>query len=271
MDFTSTGLTQTAVAGFAVPVAIAFIIALLGAAAAAALFYSPKRKGRYQGFMKRLEAHLNFDRMIIAGILKFLYAFTALFSIAYGLVQLLTGAPVAGLLWLLLAPVSLRVVFEQLLLLLSLREEVAETNDLLRRMQGLPLKNPPKAEEPPAPPRSQPVRPQPPDPRYTQRPAPYPGQGSAYGGYTATPRQPMPVPTESMTGRYAPARPAAYAGNGYDTAYGQGAPAQGMAAPAPAQASTPAQGQPPAPVVRPTPADGTGRFQAVPMRDYSDK
>ena len=36
----------------------------------------------------------------------------------------------------LLGPVALRVVFELLLLTLSIRDELAEAGDLLRRMQG---------------------------------------------------------------------------------------------------------------------------------------
>ncbi|NLI20622.1 MAG: hypothetical protein GX418_03655 [Clostridiales bacterium] len=245
MDLSSIGWSATALAG---PI-IALVLALAGSVAVAVLFLRPRGKSRHKGWIKKLEAHVNFDRFLLSSILKFLYAFCALYCIVYGLIVLFSGNVVTGLLLMLLLPVGLRVAFEQVLLLLSLREEVGETNELLRRMQGLPPKNPPAA-QPPQPAPAQPRAAQPADPRYAQqRPASYPPAPNAgYGGYTAQPRPAAQRPSDyGMTQRYAPVR-SGYAGAGYE------APAYGN------------QGG----VVRPTPADGTGRFSALPKADDPD-
>lgn len=262
MDYLTASLSATQMVG---PI-VALIVALVGAIAAALLFLSPKGREHHQGFMKKLCAHVNFDRFLLSSILKFLYVFLVLYSMVYGLVLLFTGAPLSGLVWLALVPVGLRVAFEQLLLLLSVKEQLGETNDLLRRMQGLPPKNQsqpqPKAQpQPKTPPQSapqQPVRGQPAEPRYAPRPTGYTPQSGGFNGYTAQPR-PAPAPANAyptdygMTQRYAPVRREGY-GNGYD------APAYGAA-------SSTAQSAHAAPMVRPTPADGTGRFSALPRLD----
>lgn len=261
MDWSSSVLSQTAVASVIAPLMVAFSLALIGAAAAAYLFLHPKRRGRYRGVMQKLDAHVNFDRFMIATILKFLYAFTALFSIVYGVILLFGGNVIAGLLWLVLAPLAFRVVFELPLVLLSLRDEASDTNELLRRMQGLPPKYPAKPAQPAEPqaqqPRSAPQggRGQQPEPRYAQRQNAYPPQNGGFNGYVAVPRQPAPqMPSRQAdfgaSQRYAPARGADPRG-GYEAG---GYP----------QAQPPAQA---APAVRPTPADGTGRFAALPMKE----
>lgn len=262
MDNLTVGLPA---AQSAVPI-IALAVALVGAVAAALLFLGPKGRENRQGFLGKLSAHVNFDRFLIASILKFLYVFLVLYSVVYGLAMLFSGAPLTGLIWLALGPVGLRVVFEQLLLLLSVKEQLGETNDLLRRMQGLPPKNAPQPQPQPSPRTQPPQRTQaappqaarqPVENRYPPRPTAYPAQNGGFNGYTAQPRTQTPAnayPTDyGMTQRYAPVRREGY-GNGYD------APAYGAA-------SGTAQSANAAPVVRPTPADGTGRFSALPRLD----
>ncbi|MEA4927865.1 MAG: hypothetical protein VB104_04230 [Candidatus Limiplasma sp.] len=238
---------------------IAVVVALVGAVAAALLFFNAKRHTQYRGLLKRIGAHVNFDRFLLSSILKFLYVFVALYCVAYGLVGLFTGAALAGLLWLVLGPVTARVVFEQLLLLLSLHEQQGETNDLLRRMQGLPPKAAlqPQPQPQPQPVPQQPNRSQPADPRYPPRPVAYPQQNTGFNGYTARPNPAPAYPAEyGMTQRYAPIRRESY--GGYEpTGYGAAAGA--------------APGANPPPVVRPTPADGTGRFTALPMQAERDE
>ncbi len=248
--------------------AIAQALALAGAIACAVLFLSPKRRDAWRGVWRKVSEHVNFDRYLLSSILKFLYVFSVLSAVIYGVFQLFTGAFLSGLILIVAAPLGLRVLFELLMLLMSIREEAGETNDLLRRMQGLPPKNPPKAATPePAQQPQQAARRSArqqgrmqPDPRYTaqQQPPAFIPQGNGAGGYTAQPRvQPQPYTDYSPSQRYAPVRPNGY--GGYD-AQPQAAQPQAM----------PPQNQP-APMVRPTPADGTGRFQAVPMRDRTDK
>jgi hypothetical protein len=266
MDILNYAADATALARQATLLAIAQALALAGAIACAVLFLSPKRRGAWRGVWRKVSEHVNFDRFLLSSILKFLYVFAVLSTVIYGLFQLFTGAFLSGVIMIIAAPLGIRVLFELLMLLMSIREETSDTNDLLRRMQGLPPKNPPKAAVP------EPVQPpqqtachgarqgrMQPDPRYAQQQAPaFTPQGNGAGGYTAQPRvQPQPYTDYSPSQRYAPVRQNGYAG--YD-AQAQTMPPQG----APAQSQT-------APVVRPTPADGTGRFQAVPMREKPDK
>ena len=245
---------------------VALVLALAGAIAVGVLFLNPRKRARYKGWLKKLSAHANFDHFAITTILKLLYAFCALFCVAYGLIELFSGAAVSGLLWLILAPIGLRVGFELMLMVMSIREEISDTNELLRRMQGLPPRNPPKPVEP-APARPAQARPPQADARYAAQPMGYPAQPTPYNaqraGYTAQPSPYPPQPT------------------GYGTPPRQQAPRQsdfGMT-----QRYTPVRRDEPAaasreagayttgfPPVRPTPADGTGRFSAVPRRTDAD-
>ena len=119
MNLTSTGISAAPPSG----ALIALILALIGAVAVSFLFLSNKKKPRRRGLMQKLSAHANFESFAISKILKFLYAFCLIYGVAYGLIMLFYGAWLTGLLWMLLAPVVLRVLFEQMLLLLSIRED----------------------------------------------------------------------------------------------------------------------------------------------------
>jgi hypothetical protein len=277
MDNLLYALDADALARQATLLTIAQALALAGAIAAAILFINPKRRGAWRGFWRKVADHVNFERFLLSSILKFLYVFAVLSAFIYGIVQLFTGAFLGGLLMMIAAPLGLRVLFELLMLLMSIREEAGETNALLRRMQGLPPKNPPAAEQPAKPAKgdAQQSRMQPdprfasqssanarggarqgrmqPDPRYTQQSPVYPPPTNGFNGYTAQPRvqpqpqaqpQAQPYTDFSPSQRYAPVRPNGYA-------------APEATQPQPAAATA----------VRPTPADGTGRFTAVPMRD----
>jgi hypothetical protein len=181
---------------------VALVIALIGAIMIAIFFLSPKHKDRYTGWLQKIYAHVNFERFLLTSILKFLYAFGVLYAVVYGLILLFSGSVLAGIIMLVLAPLALRVGFEQLLLLLSIRKETAETNDLLRRMQGLPPRNPAKPQAPVSPKPAQPA-----DARHGGQPAGYGGQG--YAGYPQQ-QQPQPRADGGMTQRYAPVRPSEY-------------------------------------------------------------
>lgn len=247
------GITNIS-SGSMVTMIITLVLALIGTGVAATLFLRPGRKPRFKGFVEKLNAHVNFQRFHLATILKILYVFIALYAIINGLILLLTGGGLIGLAWILLAPLALRLVFEQALLLLSIREEAVDTNELLRRMQGLPPKNPPQQPVAPPQPVQQVMQPQAPRPvrqesRYPQRPSGYSGQANAYGGYPPAPPRPQAQAGEfGMTQRYAPVRPNGY-GNSYE---GAGYDAGGN-------------------TVRPTPADGTGRYPVVSLKDDKGK
>ena len=266
MDILNSAIDPAALAQQATLLTVAQALALAGAIIAAVLFISPKRRGAYRGFWRKVSEHVNFDRFLLSSILKFLYVFSTLSAFIYGAIQLFTGAFLAGLLMMIAAPLGLRVLFELLMLLMSIREEAGETNDLLRRMQGLPPKSQPAPTQPepvqqprqPAPRNARQGRMQPAQNGYPQQPPAFGQQGgSGFNGYTAQPRVQPLKPQQgyadfSASQRYAPVRQNGY--SGYEAQ------------------QPPAQPQPqPAPMVRPTPADGTGRFQAVPMREKPDK
>ncbi|HPS82613.1 MAG TPA: hypothetical protein PLP25_12220, partial [Candidatus Limiplasma sp.] len=101
MDLTSAGLVTAQLTGAIVALAVALLCAIL----AAALFLNPARKGRQTGWLKKLGAHVNFDRFHMSAILKFLYVLTAAYCIVYGLITLFSGAWLTGLLWVVLGPV----------------------------------------------------------------------------------------------------------------------------------------------------------------------
>lgn len=225
MDLSSVGFSTASLTGAATAAAVAPIIALAGAILIAIVFLKPKNKDKFTGWKQRLLAHVNFDHFLLSGILKFLYVFSVLYSVVYGIILLFTGQVIFGLITAVLAPIALRVVFEQILLLLSIRQEAAETNELLRRMQGLPPRGgapyggpQPGGTPPMRPPVPQSQRPgTPPDPRYGAQPGnrpPQPGQG--YGGYGQQPprRQPSDY---GMTQRYAPVRGNTYPAPGAQT------------------------------------------------------
>ena len=60
---------------------VAVVVALVGAVAAALLFFNAKRRNQYRGLLRRISAHVNFDRFLLSSILKFLYAFSALMGL----------------------------------------------------------------------------------------------------------------------------------------------------------------------------------------------
>ncbi len=213
---------------------VALVVALVGAIAAVFLFLNPKNKDRYTGFMQRLSAHLNFERFLLSSILKFLYAFGVLYCVVYGLVLLFSGSVLTGIATAVLAPVALRVAFEQLMLLFAIREETAETNALLRRMQGGAPQQGTGRPQQPVPPSA---------PRYDSRSAVHPNANAGYG-YAAPqqPQQPRQTPGDA-TRRYAPVRPGEYQNaprQGYPTGYAR--PDAAPARPAETAARPPQQG-----------------------------
>ncbi|MDD2395841.1 MAG: hypothetical protein PHG12_08900 [Sphaerochaeta sp.] len=186
MQLSSIGLPAISLTGLA----IAPIIALVGAVVIAVIFLNPKKQDRFEGWKRKLSAHLNFEHYLLSSILKFLYAFCVLYSVVYGITLMISAQILMGLVTLVLGPVVVRMVFEQIMLLLSIRDESARTNELLLRMQ----------ERTPPPPRPMP-------PQQGGYP---PRQGGYAPGYGGQPRQ---APEGNMSQRYAPVPP----NSGYPT------------------------------------------------------
>lgn len=199
MQLSSVGLSAIPLTGLA----LAPIIALVGAVIIAVVFLNPKKRDHPEGWMRKLAAHLNFEHYLLSSILKFLYIFCVLYSFVYGITLIVSSQILMGLVMLVLGPVVVRMVFEQIMLLLSIRDESARTNELLLRMQE---RTPPSAQPGPPPQGG------------------YPPRQGGYAGYGGQPRQ-APPPEGDMTRRYAPVRPSA----GYPTPGSEGphAPASG--------------------------------------------
>lgn len=188
MLLSSVGLSAMPFAGLT----IAPIIALVGAVIIAVIFLNPKKRDHPEGWMRRLAAHLNFEHYLLSSILKFLYIFCVLYCVVYGITLLISSQLLLGLITLVLGPVVIRMVFEQIMLLLSIRDESARTNELLSRMQE---RTPPPARPGPPPQGGYPPR-----------------QGGYAPGYGGQQRQ-APPPEGSTSQHYAPVRPNA----GYPT------------------------------------------------------
>ena len=107
-------------------------LALLGAVAAGVYFLRPQNRTRYTGIMQKLDAHVNFDRMIFPEILKFAYVASVLYAILSGIVTLVSGSIVAGILMIVLGPIAVRVAYELTIALFSVLDGIKETNRLLR-------------------------------------------------------------------------------------------------------------------------------------------
>ncbi len=118
--------------GFSAWTVVAGVLALIGACAAAYFFLRQPNRGQYTGWMKRIAAHVNFDRYIIPMILKFLYVFSVLYAVLNGLVTLFATSFWAGLLMIVLGPIGVRIAYELIMMLFSIHDNILETNRLLR-------------------------------------------------------------------------------------------------------------------------------------------
>ena len=107
-------------------------LALLGAVAAGVYFLRPASKTRYTGLMQKLNAHVNFERLIFPELLKFAYVASALYAVLSGIVTLVSGAIVAGILMIVLGPIAVRVAYELTMTVFSVLDGIKETNRLLR-------------------------------------------------------------------------------------------------------------------------------------------
>jgi hypothetical protein len=107
-------------------------VALLGAVAAGVYFLRPQSRRRYTGLMEKLDAHVNFERMIFPGLLKFAYMACVLYAFLSGVVTLASGSIVAGILMIVLGPIAVRVAYELTMAVFSVLEGIKETNRLLR-------------------------------------------------------------------------------------------------------------------------------------------
>jgi len=108
------------------------VLALIGAIVVGIIFIRSENRGRYTGLMKRISAHVNFERFIIPLILKFLYVFTVLLAVINGIITIFTSSFWSGLLMIVIAPILIRMTYELIMMLFSIHNGIMETNRLLR-------------------------------------------------------------------------------------------------------------------------------------------
>lgn len=183
---------------------VALVLGIIGAIVAGILYIGKGKIGRYTGFQRWLSEHLNFNKYLLSGILKVLYAFLLVYCIVLGIGTMFTSF-LAGLLTMVLGPVAARLVIELIMVLLSIREEVATTNQLLRGQRpDAPMG------QPPMPPQGAMERPQPRAARQQMQPM---QQQPMQQPMQPQPMQRRPAPPQSyptmqeFTGQYAPVRP----------------------------------------------------------------
>ncbi len=131
---------------------ITIVLAIIGLILGIVLlfvFLPAKNRGRYTGGAKWLYDFLNFNRYWLSSIIKVLYIAATVVCVVGGFIALFIS-PLTGLI-MLVSVVGIRLVYELIMILLSIRENTAQLNDTMLRMAGgLPVQNQPYA--PPAPP-----------------------------------------------------------------------------------------------------------------------
>ncbi len=130
---------------------ITIVLAIIGLILGIVLlfvFLPAKNRGRYTGGAKWLYDFLNFNRYWLSSIIKVLYIAATVVCVLGGFICLFI-TPLTGLI-MLVSAVAVRLVYELIMVLLSIRENTAQLNDTMLRMSGgLPVQN--QGYVPPAP------------------------------------------------------------------------------------------------------------------------
>ncbi len=104
------------------------------------IFITPeKRRAKLKGFFGTLADIFNFKGLLVEQILKAFYIFLTLLSVFGGLFMCFTGeegAPAAGLMFMLIMPIVLRVVFEFFMLAIVQTKNIIQINNKLPDMTG---------------------------------------------------------------------------------------------------------------------------------------
>ncbi len=98
------------------------------------VFLPAKNRGRYTGGAKWLYDFLNFNRYWLSSIIKVLYIAATVVCLLGGLICLFIS-PLTGLI-MLVSAIGVRLVYELIMVLLSIRENTAQLNDTMLRMAG---------------------------------------------------------------------------------------------------------------------------------------
>ncbi len=109
---------------------ISAIVALIGGIVIYLLFVSKKNNGEYTGFVAWLHDFLNFKTFFIEVVLKTLYVIFAIF-ITLSSFSFLSSSVAIFFLWLILGNIINRVVYEFILMFLTLVNNTSEINKKL--------------------------------------------------------------------------------------------------------------------------------------------
>ncbi len=116
---------------------ISIVLAVIGLVLGIVLlfvFLPAKNRGRYSGGAKWLYDFLNFNRYWLSSIIKVLYIAATVVCVVGGFIALFIS-PLTGLI-MLVSVVGIRLVYELIMILLSIRENTAQLNDTMLRMAG---------------------------------------------------------------------------------------------------------------------------------------
>lgn len=113
------------------------LLAVIGGVVLYAVFLSPKNEGRYKGILGELYDFLNFRKLIIEGVLRFLYVIAACVTTVYGIIQIFLADTFAegllyGLGFAVLGNLALRIAFELVLMFVLICRNLIEINQKLR-------------------------------------------------------------------------------------------------------------------------------------------
>jgi hypothetical protein len=104
------------------------------------VFLPAKNRGRYTGGAKWLYDFLNFNRYWLSSIIKVLYIAATVVCLLGGLICLFI-IPLTGLI-MFVSAIVVRLVYELIMVMLSIRENTAQLNDTMLRMAGgIPVQN----------------------------------------------------------------------------------------------------------------------------------
>lgn len=173
---------------------ICALIAVVGAILVYVFFLTPQNRGRFTGFLGWLYDFLNFRKMFGDILIRILYVCTAIYLTISGVCSsIIAGNLIYVVQYTIIGNVIARLVYELLMVLISLCRNVADIN---RKMGGTPV--PPSA----------PVSPVPQEPAAPAQPFQRPEPVKPIESQPAAPAQPFQRPEPVKPAEPQPAAPA---------------------------------------------------------------
>ena len=198
---------------------ICALIAVVGAILVYVFFLTPQNRGRFTGFLGWLYDFLNFRKMFGDILIRILYVCTAIYLTISGVCSsIIAGNLIYVVQYTIIGNVIARLVYELLMVLISLCRNVADIN---RKMGGTPVSpsapvspvpQDPAAAQPAAPEqpfrRPEPVKPAEPKPAAPEQPFQRPEPVKPVEPQPAAPAQPFQRPEPVKPAEPQPAAPA---------------------------------------------------------------